>query len=457
MQAPSIRNRTIVAAAGAIILLTVVPATSWPQPPAQPAQPNVDQLEREGEELQHALSDESRKIEFIESQYERLQSQINTIQGRPQKPKHTTAQSSNPTQSLPVQGQPSPANGSSGTGGSASTEVQASSTSRKAPATSAAVLAAYQQQNALFQPGLTFYPQFSYAYTNSRTLALNGFFAFGAIFLGNLNVERSEADVFTWNPEVYYAFNRHFELDVNVPYLFERSTFREVGVDFTTAKQSDVTVNKWGLGDVSGGFYWQVMDQNESWPSVVWNAQVSAPTGQSPYGIKLITDPANTNLKYPSNLPTGKGVWGFSSGFTLLRQIDPVVLFGSGNYYYELTQHVDDISSTPGTVTPGKAAPGNSMSYTLGISLALNEKLNTTIEVQDLIQNSSEVKADSVHGRPTPQWLTIPDSSGNAAQFIFGASYAAGHRVFPYLQAGIGATQLAPNFQISLWVPYYFD
>ena len=155
-------------------------------------------------------------------------------------------------------------------------------------------------------------------------------------------------------------------------------------------------------------------------------------------------------------MPTGKGVWGFSSGFTILRQMDPVVLFGSGNYYYELTQHVDDISSLPGTVTPGKAAPGNSLGYSLGLSWALNEKLNTTIQLQDLIVNSTAVKADRVRGRPT-QWQTIPDSSGNAAQFMFGASYAASRNLFPFLQAGIGATQLAPNFQISLWVPYYLD
>src|SRR5579864_906342 len=295
MQPSSMRNKTIATAIAAAMMLAVLPATSWPQPPQDP-QANVDQLEQEGQELQRALSDESQKIKFIQSQYEQLESQINAIQGRRQKPKSTAAQPSNPTQSVPIQGQPSPATGSARTGGS-TTEVQASSTSRKAPATSGAVLAAYQQQNALFQPGLTFYPQFSYAYTNSRNLVLNGFFAFGAIFLGNLNVERTEADVFSWNPEIYYAFNRHFELDVNVPYLFERSTFREIGVDFTTAKQSDVTVNKWGLGDVSGGFYWQVLDQNDFWPSVIWNAQVSAPTGQSPYGIKLITDPANTNLK----------------------------------------------------------------------------------------------------------------------------------------------------------------
>jgi hypothetical protein len=455
MQPSSIHDKTIAIVIGAAMMLAVVPATSWPQTARTPPD-NVDQLEQEGEQLKQALTDESRKIEFIESQYQHLQIQINAIHGRGPKTKATAAQPSNPTQSVPIQGQPSPVAGSASTGGSTTAQVQASSTARKAPATSGAVLAAYQAQNALFQPGLTFYPQFSYAYSNSRNLVLNGFFAFDAIFLGNLSVQRTEADVFSWNPEIYYAFNRHFELDVNVPYIFERSTFREIGVDFTTAKQSDVTVNKWGLGDVSGGFFWQVLDQHDSWPSVVWNAQASAPTGQSPYGIKLITDPANGSLKFPSNLPTGKGVWGFSSGFTILRQMDPVVLFGSGNYYYELTQHVDDISSLPGTVTPGKAAPGNAMGYTLGVSLALNEKLSTTIQLQDLIQNSSAVKADPVRGRPT-QWQTIPDSSGNAAQFIFGASYAASRNLFPFVQAGIGATQFAPNFQISLWVPYYLD
>jgi hypothetical protein len=92
------------------------------------------------------------------------------------------------------------------------------------------------------------------------------------------------------------------------------------------------------------------------------------------------------------------------------------------------------------------------MSYSLGVSLALNERLSTSIQLQDIITNSSEIKPDGKNN----VWQTIPDSSGNAAQFIFGATYAASRSLFPYLQAGIGATQYAPNFQISLWVPYYF-
>src|ERR1700730_6904664 len=134
MQPSSIRNKTIATAIGAAMLLAVLPATSWPQPPQNPPA-NVDQLEQEGEELQRALSDESRKIEFIESRYQQLQNQIDAIHGRRQKPRNTAAQPSNPTLSVPNQGQPSPVAGSASTGGSAANQVQASSTSRKAPAT----------------------------------------------------------------------------------------------------------------------------------------------------------------------------------------------------------------------------------------------------------------------------------------------------------------------------------
>ena len=409
---------------------------------AQTVAPNIDQLDQKSQVLAHALSDEQRRLQQLESQYQELQIQIRSLGGHPGQPVSGAGQPSAKIQS---------AQGGQGVGGQPTTPtVQASSGSRKTPAQSAAVEAAYQQQNALFRPGLTFYPQFQYSYTNSNTLVLNGFFAFGSILLGSINVSRVETDVFNWNPQVFYAFNRHFELDVNFPYYLERSTFKEIGAGFTTAQESRATITKYGLGDISGGFYWQLKEQRDWWPSIIWNAQVSAPTGTSPYGIKLLTDPSNSNLKYPDNLPTGKGVWGVSSGFSIIREVDPVVLFGSGNYYYEFTQGVRDISTMPGTIKSGQVAPGDSLSYTLGVTMALNERLSTLVELQDIITNSTELKSKGTG------WAAIPDSSGNAAQFIFGATYAVNRHMFPFIQAGIGATQYAPNFQISLWVPYYF-
>ncbi|HUA32719.1 MAG TPA: hypothetical protein VMA09_03895 [Candidatus Binataceae bacterium] len=338
-------------------------------------------------------------------------------------------------------------------GGAAATpEVQASSGSRKTPAVPISVQAAYLQQNALFRPGLTFYPQFTYAYSDNRDVVLNGFLAFNSIFLGDISVQRTESNIFQWNPQIYYAFTRNFELNVSVPYLFEWTSFKSQGVQFSTANESQATVNKWGLGDVGGGFYWQLLNQHGWFPNLIWNTQFSAPTGTSPYGIKLITDPSNTNLKFPNNLPTGKGTWGVSSGFSIIRELDPIVLFGSGQFFYEFDQHVNDISTVENQRTPGTVAPGNALSYTLGGTLALNERFSVMAEVQDLITNSSQVRATG-----GGSWNTIPESSTNAAQFIFGATWAATHNLFPYIQAGIGATESAPNYQISLYVPYYFN
>ncbi|MGH7905575.1 MAG: transporter [Candidatus Binataceae bacterium] len=442
-----VRHKGLAAAIAIATLLSFLeqPSLAQTPPAAAPGAPSAAALQIQSQQLEQELFDEHRKLQSLENQFYNLRKQMQTLHPASTGVTAGAQATSKPTHQVTAQSAGNSANNSE------TTRVRASSTSRKTPATSVAVRAAYQQENALFEPGLTFYPQFQYSYTNSQNLVLNGFLAFNAILLGSINVSQNETNIFNWNPQLFYAFNRHFQLDVNVPYFFEQATFKSIGASNTTGKQSKVTVNKWGIGDASGGFYWQVMDQHGYWPNVIWNTQVSAPTGTSPYGIKLLTDPTNTNLKYPSNLPTGKGVWGISSGLSIIREFDPVVLFASGNYYYEFTESVDDISTTVGKTVPGDVAPGDAMSYTLGVTTALNERLSTLFEVQDIITNSSEIKPKGGF------WATVPNSDTNAAQFILGATYAASHNLFPFVQAGIGATTAAPNFQISLWVPYYFS
>ncbi len=446
-------RRTKIAAAlsfAAALPMVAAPAFSQTAPSTQ-----EQLLEQQSQRLEEQLVEENQRMQSMEQQLHDLQKALHHGKGAEVvtqpggaaviPPGHRTSWS--------VAKQPAAAASPTTTASQPSTtpEVQASSNARKAPATPPSVLAAYQQQNALFRPGLTIYPQFQYSYSQNRNLVLNGFLAFNSIFLGDISLERTETDVFQWNPQFYYAFNRHFEIDVNAPYFFERTTYKAQGVQFSTNNESTDTVNKWGFGDVSGGFYWQLLDQHNWIPNLIWNVQASAPTGTSPWGIKNVTDPTNGNLKFPNNLPTGKGVWGISSGFSIIRELDPVVLYASGNYFYEFTQGVSDVSTTYGQTQPGKVAPGNAISYTLGGTLALNERFSMMAQMQSIITNTTQV-------RPNGQsWQALPDTSTNAALFQFGATYAASHNLFPYLLAGIGATQDAPSYQISFYVPYYFN
>ncbi|WP_230370715.1 hypothetical protein [Paludibacterium denitrificans] len=68
------------------------------------------------------------------------------------------------------------------------------------------------------------------------------------------------------------------------------------------------------------------------WPDIVWSLHAKAPTGSNPYGIKLIPSAGNDNLSVPERLPTGNGVWAYSTGLSFVKTVDPAVLFASVGY-----------------------------------------------------------------------------------------------------------------------------
>jgi hypothetical protein len=453
MPSLDVRRMKIAAALSfaAALPMVAAPALSQTAPSTQ-----EQLLEQQSQRLEEQLVEENQRMQSMEQQLHDLQKELHHGKAAEVVTQPGGAAVIPPGHRTSWSVAKQPAAGASPTTtaqqpGTTTPTVQASESARKAPATPNSVLAAYQQQNALFRKGLTIYPQFQYSYSQNRNLVLNGFLAFNSIFLGSISLLRTETDVFQWNPTIYYAFNNHFELDLNAPYFFERTTYKGQGVQFSSNNESTDTVNKWGWGDVSGGFYWQLLDQHNWIPNLIWNVQASAPTGTSPWGIKIVSDPSNANVKFPNNLPTGKGVWGVSSGFSIIRELDPVVLYGSGNFFYEFTQHVNDVSTTYGETVPGSVAPGNAISYTLGGTLALNERFSMMAQMQSIITNTTQVK-------PSGQsWQALPDTSTNATVFQFGATYAANHNLFPYILAGIGATQDAPSYQISLYIPYYFN
>jgi hypothetical protein len=98
------------------------------------------------------------------------------------------------------------------------------------------------------------------------------------------------------------------------------------------------------------------VEEDADWPDVVWSLRVKAPTGRSPYGIKLVQSAGNNNLSLPDRLPTGNGVWGITTGLSFVKTVDPAVLFASVGYTHYLDGHFSDISPTAGS--PSRAMYG---------------------------------------------------------------------------------------------------
>jgi hypothetical protein len=322
------------------------------------------------------------------------------------------------------------------------------STGQVAQKRESSVDAAYLQQNALFKRGLTLTPSLSQSYATSRFFTLNGFLALGAIFLGNADVSQQKSSQTAFNMNATYGLNNRTQISLNAPYLHRTTTYSTVGAGYAANQASEATVDYGGLGDISGGLFYQVARERGNSPNVVANLQFSAPTGRGPFGIKNASAANNNNLIYPSTLPTGQGVWGISTGVSLIKTIDPAVLYGGANFYYYLPGKFRDISADENMVSPGYAQPGHAFSINFGTAFALNDRTSISLGYQQIVSGATRLRT---FGAP---WQKIMGTSLNAGMLQIGTSYTTSDRRAWVTQLGIGVTQDAPNVQLNLQLPH---
>lgn len=308
----------------------------------------------------------------------------------------------------------------------------------------------YRQQNALFKAGqFILQPGLSYEYSDSNALTLNGFLALGAIFLGQINVSKVTSNIETLSLQASYAPTNDLELSIIAPYLARQSTYESVGVNGSSLQASEQNVtNKGEIGDVSAGLYYQLTGESGG-TAVIWNVVVKAPTGQGPYGIPIATQAQNNNLSYPVTLPTGNGVWSVSTGFSAIKAVNPVILFGSLSYTYNIPRNFANVSTST-TPAPGRVAAGNSVTIGGGTAFALNARVSMTFSFDESFIDSTSIRPA---GAP---WQTVVGSSENAAVLNVGLSYAKSRSVTVVTNLGIGVTKDAPNVDLSITVPTTF-
>lgn len=310
----------------------------------------------------------------------------------------------------------------------------------------------YQEASGFFGGGSwSFEPGFTYTHYDARQLFLNGFLALDAIFLGNLGIDQINSDSLTVDLTTRYNWQQRWQFDLNVPVVYREATYESAGAGGASTQVSDETVTgDPRLGDVSFGVSYKFMDETADLPDAVFSLRLKAPTGDEPYGIKLREVPGNNNLNVPEDLPTGNGVWSLTPGISLVKTIDPAVLFGSLSYTFNFEESFDDISAQQGVKVPGKVDLGNWIQLGVGTAFALNERMSLSMSFSELIAQKSRIKQDG------GTWQSISSSDANAAYFNIGMTLAGedGLSIVPNL--AIGLTPDAPDFSFSVKFPYYF-
>ncbi|KVV35408.1 hypothetical protein WK81_29255 [Burkholderia ubonensis] len=338
--------------------------------------------------------------------------------------------------------------------GPGTAETGAIGTTQKAaePTRTAAEEAVAQREHApLFEHKLTIDWGISDTYYDRRQLQLSGFLALDAIFLGNLNLGQTKSHQLMSDVDVRYGLTERISVDADVPYMYRTSTFMNGGAGGAANSLSDTSVNSHALGDVNFGLYYQFVKEHGSVPDIVGSLRVKAPTGTSPFGIKLLqADPNNTNLVAPSKLPTGTGFWSITAGVSVLKTYDPVVLFGSVSYTYNVARSFSDISSVVGQTQPAKVKLGDIVQFGGGVALAFSERDSASIAYTMAIEPSTRTQA------PGGSWQRVPGSQTTASTLGFGLNHVFNKHLTMNASVAIGLTPDAPNFVVGLRFPYTF-
>ncbi|WP_186101974.1 hypothetical protein [Burkholderia gladioli] len=312
--------------------------------------------------------------------------------------------------------------------------------------------AVVQREHApLFDHKLTIDWGINDTYYDRRQLQLSGFLALDAIFLGNLNLGQTKSHQLSSDVDVRYGLTSRINVDVDVPYVYRASSFIVGGAGGAASTLSDASGTSHALGDVNFGIYYQFLKETQNLPDVVGSLRVKAPTGTSPFGIKLRQiDPNNTNLVAPDTLPTGTGFWSITAGMSVLKTYDPIVLFGSLSCTYNVARSFSDISSVVGQTQPAKVKLGDIVQIGGGVALAFSERDSASIAYTLAFEPETKTKA------PGESWQKVPGSQTTASTLNFGLNHVFNKHLTMNASVAVGLTPDAPNFVVGVRFPYTF-
>lgn len=214
-----------------------------------------------------------------------------------------------------------------------------------------------------------------------------------------------------------YGLMDNMEFDVFVPFSYleqEDSQYLYLGGVNSGFREGDIRRREYaGLGDVSAALRYAVWREDGTWPDVTLSLDVKSATGDT-----------QRNL--------GTGFWNIGGSVTLVKTVDPVVLFGSFGYVASLEQR---------GINPGDQIP-----YSFGMGFSLNDRVSFKISLA-----GSVVRGTQINGQ------TIPSGSGyDISTLQFSTTILRQKNLFFEPFVGFGLTEESPDFFAGIRIPYKF-
>jgi hypothetical protein len=275
-------------------------------------------------------------------------------------------------------------------------------------------------------------PYLQYAHLSSNRVTLTGFTVVPALTIGLINVQGVSRDIYTAALVGRYGLTNRLELEVRVPYLYRQDSITQRPLATPSTANTVSTAIGSGLGDVETTARFQINTGGPDKPYFVGFTRFKSTTGKGPFEVPI--DPI-TGLQ--TELPTGSGFYILQPGLTVLFPSDPVVLFSSMSYIWNMPRNIG------GQI--GRIDPGSGANVNFGLGISLNEKLSLTLGYDHTVFERPS-SASNLLLTTTPQVTQI-------GVLLVGGAYRLSDRSFMNVVVGVGATREAPDLQVTLRIP----
>lgn len=227
--------------------------------------------------------------------------------------------------------------------------------------------------------------------------------------------------------EAQHTFTNSFTFDYGV---WDNLTF-SMRVPFLAKYDTERDLSTYSLGDISASFRWQPWSSVRGRPVTTLFATLGLPTGDSPYDVGL-----------DNGLATGSGYYSLGVGANLSYVIDPVVLFGSLGYTYNLP--IRDADQVRGGRLLEEVEPGSSLSLSMGFAYALSYDVSLATSFQMAHSLAPKFKFSDV---------TLEGNEQTSAVMNFSLGLRTAPNTIVNVNAGFGMTEDSPDVLLGISMP----
>ncbi len=262
---------------------------------------------------------------------------------------------------------------------------------------------------------------FDYSYFGDQRLDLdvvNGQFR-------NADITPAASHTFTNSFSIDFGLLNNLTLNARIPLVVKYDTQSEL--------------NNTDLGDVSFGIRWQPIPYTPGKISSTVFASIKTRTGTSPYEIDT-----------SRQLSTGSGYYSLTSGVSLSKVLDPVVLFGSGTIGYSVP--IDGLDQVRGGALLIEVEPGYNMAFSGGFAYSLSYDISLSGSVQISYSAETDLTLLSAGQRFTS---SSQDQVSGVMSFSIGTRVS--ETTIVNTNVGFGMTEDSPDIILGVSLPINID